>query len=398
MDEIRNVSQGSSKTPYSPNKSGDFSKPVKLEAPLAEDEDSEDEGFPHEHVPLQDDSSLDSSDGDRGLRQDFHAPRTPSELTGLLDDPRGATGHSSSEEPFENTPMDPEINKEGRLGPMGKGEGKAIHPLKLDLSDKITSDSPSLPSRQSSETTDVTPTATGFSERMKGHFARMKSKDVAAESAALPATTSPTHKPEEQLEWKRSEQARDDEGFGPREMPSSTSDISVSSSSSANLPSSQHQHNEDETCCTCDNEPSQGDRPQPTESKREPWRWVMQVGFCYLVYCVYCDFATAVHHGSQLSRRYGQHIIDGHGSFIVFTSWWRFFRFVLGIMYLGSWLSSGAAWSAVDKVTVWIDRGAAWPLLGNMEQQSRKAFEAVQSVVADAKSRLGKIGARGSKA
>ncbi|KAK3342995.1 hypothetical protein B0H65DRAFT_559114 [Neurospora tetraspora] len=288
-------------------------------------------------------------------------------------------GLRSRQEGVSETPAASDSSIEGRLDPTGKGKEKEIYPLELDLSDddqhnrgyrrssdncvKETTDTvsgfPSLRSRRSSEAVDDTPTATSFKERMKSHFARVKSKD-----AALP-TTSSRDLSEEQLELQRSEQQRDVEGFGPGEMLST--ELSHSSLSPANRTASQHQHDKNEVCCTCDDKTSRSDRQQPTELKREPWWWVMQTGFYYLVYRVCCDFATAVHNGSQLSR-------------------W----FVLGMMYLGSWLSSGAARLAIGKVAVWVDRDAARSLFGKMEQEFWKGYEAVQSVMADAAFKLGK--------
>lgn len=89
----------------------------------------------------------------------------------------------------------------------------------------------------------------------------------------------------------------------------------------------------------------------------------MQTGFYSLVYCVY-DFATAVQNGSQLPRRHVLHINGGHGSIIMFTTWWQFFRCILGTMYPGSWLSSEAARLAIGEMMVFMD-----PEAGNPELQ-----------------------------
>ncbi|KAJ4404350.1 hypothetical protein N0V85_004893 [Neurospora sp. IMI 360204] len=389
MDTTRDVRQGVSKAPYNPSIPRESSNSAELKATLGGDS-NEDDSPPHEHVPFQDDPLLDSLCDEPNPPQDAQAPEALRGSTELLDEV--TTGQSCSEEPFEHTCSEQGLRsrQEGvsetpaasdssivrRLHPTGKGKEKEIYPLELDLSDddqhnrgyrrssdnsvKETTDTvsglPSLRSRRSSEAADDTPTATSFKERMKSHFTRVKSKDAAEHDAALP-TTSSRDLSEEQLELQRSEQQRDVEGFGPGEILSTG--LSHSSLSSANRTASQHQHYKDEVCCTCDDKTSRSDRQQPTESKREPWWWVMQTGFYYLAYWVYCDFATAVHNGSQLSRLYGPHIDSGHGSVIMFTTWWQFFRFVLGMMYLGSWLSSGAARLAIGKMTVWVDRDAA---------------------------------------
>lgn len=413
MDTTRDISQGVSKTPYNPSIPRESSSSAELKATLGGDS-NEDDSPPHKHVPFQDDPLLDSLCDEPYPPQDAQAPKALRGSTELLDEV--TTGQSCSEEPFEHseqglrsrqegvseTPAASDSSIEGRLDPTGKGKEKEIYPLELDLSDddqhnrgyrrssdncvKETTDTvsgfPSLRSRRSSEAVDDTPTATSFKERMKSHFARVKSKD-----AALP-TTSSRDLSEEQLELQRSEQQRDVEGFGPGEMLST--ELSHSSLSPANRTASQHQHDKNEVCCTCDDKTSRSDRQQPTELKREPWWWVMQTGFYYLVYRVCCDFATAVHNGSQLSRWYGSHINGGHSAVIMFTTWWQFFRFVLGMMYLGSWLSSGAARLAIGKVAVWVDRDAARSLFGKMEQEFWKGYEAVQSVMADAAFKLGK--------
>ncbi|KAK3955030.1 hypothetical protein QBC32DRAFT_368088 [Pseudoneurospora amorphoporcata] len=286
MSSIRNVSQGSSRTPCSPNMSRDFSRMVESEALLTKDQDNEDEEFPREHVPFQRDFSLDSFEEKPGLPQDFQAPETLKQSTILLD--------------------------EATAAPSPAQQAQILFPP-----------SESLLPRPNAGTPDETPTALGFKETIKSYFARVKSRDPVG-NAALP-TNSSRHPSEKR----------------------------------------------DKACCTCNDKTTRGDLQQPTESKRGPWWWVMQTEFYYLAYCVYCAFATAMKHGSQLAQLYGPHVTGSHGSSIMSTSWWQFFRFVLGIMYLGSWRSSGAAQLVIGKAA---------------------------SVVADAGSRLGKMGAKGSKA
>lgn len=48
----------------------------------------------------------------------------------------------------------------------------------------------------------------------------------------------------------------------------------------------------------------------------------------------------------------------------MFTTWWQFFRCILGTMYPGSWLSSEAARLAIGEMMVFMD-----PEAGNPELQ-----------------------------
>ena len=360
MDTTRDNSKESSKTRHSPNMSHESTSPVEPKEVLTEDEDTEDDGSSYEHVPFRDDPSLVSPEGNHNLRQDFQAPEALKESTGLPD--KVTTDNSSSEDyPLEHTPLAPnDINTEGQFNPTRKGKEKeTTNPPKLDPSAYTTSDSAHLRSRRVSEAAENTGVATNFTEKMKGYFAGVKSKNVAIEKTAPSTTTTPTNgkfegKPEP---LERSGRAgRNGDGLGPGEKLSTG--VNHSSLSFANRSPTQYQrHIEDETCCTCDSQ-------QFTESKREPWWWVMQTVFYYLVYCVCCDFATAVRHGSQISQL---HVTGGHGSIIMFISWWQLSRFVLGMIYLGSRLSSGAAIMAVSKVAMALaDRDAARSMFGKI--------------------------------
>ncbi|KAK3503494.1 hypothetical protein B0T13DRAFT_486329 [Neurospora crassa] len=166
---------------------------------------------------------------------------------------------------------------------------------------------------------------------------------TAKNDAALPTTTlrDPS---EEQCKLQRREQRENDEVFGPGAILSSR--LSRSSFYYTNQSALQYQHDYSEVCCICDNKSRQEDgQGKPIESECEPWWWVMQTGFYSLASCVY-DFATAV-------------------------------QCVLGIMYLGSWLSSEAARLTIGEMVVFMDRDAARSLFRKMEQEFRKCYEAV---------------------